>query len=115
MRLLNANLLRIKRRTINLYFLLQSRNLTKNKKCSKPKEKKQSDFAGLRTNKKDEDICFLARIDRFSKCLTVEALKKTNGAKVVNCLNEVIQINGVPQTIQFDRARWLRGKEVKKL
>ena len=39
--------------------------------CSEPNEEIQIDFGGPITNEKDQDICFLASIHRFSKYPTV--------------------------------------------
>ena len=47
--------------------------------CSEPNEEIQIDFGGPITNEKDQEINFLACIDRFSKYPTVEVFDKANG------------------------------------
>ena len=64
--------------------------------CSEPNEEIHIDFGGPITNEKDQDIHFLACIDRFSKYPTVEVFEKANGPKVIKFLDEYIHIHGVP-------------------
>ena len=59
-------------------------------------EKMQNDFGSPITNEKDQDILFLAYIDRFSKFPTVEVFDKANGPNVIKFSDEYIQIHGVP-------------------
>ena len=49
--------------------------------CSEPNEEIQIDFGGPIMNGKDQNIHFLACIDRFSKYPTVEIFEKANGPK----------------------------------
>ena len=77
--------------------------------CSEPNEEKQIDFGGPITNEKNQDIHFLASIDRFSKNPTVEVLDKTNGPNVSKFLNEYIQIHGFPRNIRLNQARCFIG------
>ena len=44
--------------------------------CTEQNEEIQIDFGGPITNEKDQDIHFLACIDRFSKCPSVEVFDK---------------------------------------
>ena len=60
--------------------------------------------------KKNQDIHFLACIDRFSKYPTVEILDKANGPNVIKFLDEYIQIHGVPGNIRLDQAQCLIGQ-----
>ena len=81
--------------------------------CSEPNEELQIVFGGPITNEKDEDIHFLACIDRFSNYPTVEVIEKANGSNVIKFLDEYIHIHGVPRNIRLDQARCLIGYEVK--
>ena len=67
--------------------------------CSEPNEEIQIDFGG--PSEKDQDIYFLACIDRFSKYHTVEVFDKSNEPNVVKFLDEYIQIHGVRRNIRM--------------
>ena len=81
--------------------------------CSEPKEEIQIDFGGPITNEKDQDIHFLACIDRFSEHPTVEVIENANGPNIIKFLDEYIHILGVPRNISLDRARCLIGYKIK--
>ena len=81
--------------------------------CSEPNEEIHIDFGGPITTEKNQDIHFLACIDRFSKCPTVEVLEKANGPNVTKFLDEYIQVHGVPRNISLDQARCLNRYKVK--
>ena len=81
--------------------------------CSEPNEEIQIDFGGPITNEKDQDIHFLASIDRSSKYPTVEVFEKANGPNVIKFLDEHIHIHGVPRNIGLAKARCLIGYKVK--
>ena len=81
--------------------------------CTEPNEEIQIDFGGPITNEKDQDIHFLACIDRFSKYPSVEVFDKANGRNVIKFLDDYIQIHGVPRNIRLDQARCLIGYKVK--
>ena len=51
--------------------------------CSEPNEEIQLHFAGPITSEKDQNIHFLACVDRFYKYPTVEVFDKTNGPEVM--------------------------------
>ena len=57
---------------------------------SEPNEEIHIDFGGPITNEKNQDIHFLACIDRFSKYPTVEIFDKANGPNVIEFLDEYI-------------------------
>ena len=80
--------------------------------CSESEEEIQIDFGGPITNEKDQDTCFLAFIDRFSKYPTVEVFDKANGCNVIKFLDEFIRIHIVPRNIRLDKARCLIGYKV---
>ena len=67
--------------------------------CTQSNIETQVDFGGLNTSGRDQDIHFLACIDRFSIYLTVEIFDKNNGPNVIKLLDEYIQIHGVPRNI----------------
>ena len=73
--------------------------------CSEPNEEIQIDLGGLITNEKDQDIHFLACIDRFSKYPTVEVFETANGPNVIKFLDEHIPIHGVPRNIRIDQEK----------
>ena len=81
--------------------------------CTEPNEEIQIDFGGPITKEKDQDIYFLACIDRFSKYPTVEVFDKANGPNVLKFLDDYIQIHGVPRNFRLDQARCLIGYKVK--
>ena len=81
--------------------------------CKEPNEEIQIDFGGPITNEKDQDIYFLACIDRFSEFPTVEVFEKANGPNVLKFLDDYIHIHGVPRNIRPDQARCLIGNKVK--
>ena len=83
--------------------------------CTEPIEEIKIDFGGPITNEKDQDIYFLACIDRFSKFPTVEVFEKANGPNVLKFLYDYIHIHGVPRNIRLDQARCLIGNKVKTL
>ena len=83
--------------------------------CFEPNDEIQTDFGGPITNEKDQDIHFLASIDRFSKYPTVEVFDEANGPNVIKFLDEYIQIHGVHRNIRLDQARCLIGYKVKKI
>ena len=57
---------------------------------SEPNEEINIDFGGPITNEKDQDIHFLACIDRFSKYPTVGVFDKANGPNVIEFLDEYV-------------------------
>ena len=59
--------------------------------------------------KKNQDIRFLACIDRFSKYPTAEVFDKANSPNVIKFLDEYVQIYGVPRNMRLDQARCLIG------
>ena len=62
--------------------------------CSETNEEIQLDFGGPPiTVERDQDIHFLACIDRFSKYPTVEVFDKANGPNEIKFLDEYIQIH----------------------
>ena len=77
--------------------------------CSEPNEEIQLDFGGPITSEKDQDIHFLACIDRFAKYPTVEVFDKDNRPSVIKFLDEYIQAHGVSRNIRLDQARCLIG------
>ena len=81
--------------------------------CSEPNDEIQIDFGGPITNEKDQDVHFLACIDRFSKYPTVEVFEKANGPNVIKFFDDYIHIHGVPRNIRLDQARCLIGHKVK--
>ena len=81
--------------------------------CTEPNEEIQIDFGGPITNEKDQDVYFLACIDRFSKFPTVEFFEKANGPNLLKFLDDYIHIHGVPRNIRLDQARCLIGNKVK--
>ena len=58
--------------------------------CTEPNEEIQIDFGGPITKEKDQDIYFLACIDRVSKFPTVEAFEKAIGRNVLKFLDDYI-------------------------
>ena len=78
-----------------------------------PNEEIQIHFGGPITSEKDQDIRFLAFIDRFSKYTTEEVIDKANGPNAIRNPNDYIQTFGVPRSIRLDQARCFLGNEIK--
>ena len=89
----------------NLKPIIRASKLRPHKNCSEPEEVIQIDFGGTTTSEKDQDIHFLALIDRFSKYPTIELFDKTNESNVVKFLDQYIQTHGVSGNIRLDQAR----------
>ena len=80
---------------------------------SEPNEEIHIDFGGPISNEKDQDIHFLACMNRFSKYPATEVFEKANGPNVIKFLDDYIQIHGVPRYIRLDAAHCLNGYKVK--
>ena len=71
------------------------------------------DFGGPIYDEKNQEIYFLACIDRFSKFPTAEVFDRANGNNILKFLQEYVLLHGIPRTIILDQARCQTGQQVK--
>ena len=63
----------------------------------------QIDFCGPIYNEKNQEVYFLACIDRFSKFPTAEVFDRANADKVLKFLQEYVLLHGIPRSIGLDK------------
>ena len=80
------------------------------KLCKVPNEEIQINFGGPIYNEKNQEIYFLACIDRFSKFPTAEVFDRANANNILKFLQEYVLL---PRTIRLDQARCQTGQQVK--
>ena len=83
------------------------------KLCKVPNEEIQIDFGGPIYNKKNQEVYFLACIDRFSKFPTVEVFDRANADIFLKILQEYVLLHGIPRSIRLDQARCQTGQQNK--
>ena len=83
------------------------------KLCKVPNEEIQIDFGGPIYIEKNQEIYFLACIDRFSKFPTAEVFDRAIADNVLKFLQEYVLLHGIPRTIRLDQARCQMGQKVK--
>ena len=83
------------------------------KLCKVPNEEIQIDFGGPIYNEKNQDVYFLACIDRFSKFPTAEVFDRDNTDNILKFLQEYILLHGIPRSIRLDQARSQTGHQIK--
>ena len=81
--------------------------------CKVPKEEIQIDFGGPIYNEKNQEIYFLACIDRFSKFPTAEVFDRANADNILKFLQGYVLLHGIPRTIRLDQAQCQMGQQVK--
>ena len=82
------------------------------KLCKAPHEKIQIDFGGPIHNEKNQEIYFLACIDRFSKFPTADVFDRANADNFLKFFQEYVFLHGIPRTIRLDQARCQTGQQV---
>ena len=78
--------------------------------CKVPNVEIQIDFGGLIYNEKNQEISFLAFIDRFSKFPT-EEFDRANADNILKFLQEYVLLHGIPRSIRLDQARCQTGQQ----
>ena len=83
------------------------------KLCKVPNEEIQIDFGGPIFNEKNQEVYFLARIDRFSKFPTAKVFDRANANNFLKFLPEYVLLHGIPRSIRLDRALRQTGQQIK--
>ena len=81
--------------------------------CKVPNEEIQIDFGGPIYNEKNQEVYFLACIDRFSKFPTVEVYDRANADNNLKFLQDYALLNGIPRSIRLDQARCQTAEQIK--
>ena len=89
----------------NLKSIIPANKWAPLKLCKFPNEEFQIDFGGPIYNEKNQEVSFLACIDRFSKFPTAEVFDKANADNILKFLHEHVLIHGIPRSIRLDQAR----------
>ena len=83
------------------------------KVCKIPNEEIQIDFGGPIYNEKNQEVYFLAFVDRFSKFLTADVFDRWNADNILKFLQEYCLLHGVPRSIILEQARCQTGQQIK--
>ena len=83
------------------------------KLCKVPNGEIQIDFGGPIYNEKNQEIYFLACIDRFSKFPTAEVFDRAKADNILKFLQEYGLLHGMPCAIRLDQARCQTGQQIK--
>ena len=81
--------------------------------CKVRNKEIQIDFGGPIYNEKNQEVHFLAFIDRFSKFPTAEVFDRPNADNILKFLQEYVLLHGLPRSIRLDQARCHTGHEIK--
>ena len=81
--------------------------------CKVPNEEIQIDFGGPIYNEKNQEVYFLACIDRFSKFPSAEVFENANADNILKFLQEYVLLHGIPRAIRLDQARCQTGQRIK--
>ena len=63
--------------------------------------------------KKNQEIYFLACIDRFSKFPAAEVIDRAKADNDLKFLQEYVLLHGIPRSIRLDQARCQAGQQIK--
>ena len=83
------------------------------KLCKVPNEEIQIDVGGPIYKEQNQEIYFLACIDRFLKLPTAEVLDRANAENILKFLQEYVLLHGIPRAIRLDQARCQTGQQIK--
>ena len=97
----------------NLKPFIRANNWAPLKLCKVPNEEYQIDFGGPIYNEKNQEIYFLACIDRFLKFPTAEVFDRANADNFLKFLQEYVLLHGIPRAIRLDQARCQTGQQIK--
>ena len=81
--------------------------------CKVPNEENQIDFGRPIYDEKNQEVYFLASIDRFSKFPTAEVSDRANPENILKFLQEYVLLRGIPRTIRLDQAQCNIGHQIK--
>ena len=76
-------------------------------------EEIQIDFGGPIYIERNQEVYFLACIDRFSQFPTAEVLDRANADNISKFLQEYVLLHGIPRSIKLDQARCQTGQQIK--
>ena len=97
----------------NLKSIIPANKWAPLKLCKVPNEEIQIGFGGPIYNEKNQEIYFLACIDRFSKFPTAEVFDRANADNILKFLQEYVLLHGTPRSIRLDQARCQTGQQIK--
>ena len=97
----------------NLKSIIPANKWAPLKLCKVPNGKIQIDFGGPIYNEKNQEIYFLACIDRFSKFPTAEVFDRANADNILKFFQEYVLLHGIPRAIRLDQARCQTGHQTK--
>ena len=83
------------------------------KLCKVPNEEIQIDFSGPIYNEKNQEVYFLACIDRFSEFPRAEVLDRANAEYILKFLQGYVLLHRVPRTIRLVQALCQTGQQSK--
>ena len=64
-------------------------------------------------NEKNQEVYFLACIDRFSKFPAAEVFGRANAHNFLKFFQDYVLLHGIPRTIRLDHAQCQNGQQVK--
>ena len=70
--------------------------------CKVPKKEIQIDFGGPIYNEKNQEVCFLACVDRFSKFPTAKVFDRANSQNILKFVQEYVLFHGILRTMRLD-------------
>ena len=70
-------------------------------------------FGGPIYNEKNQEVYFLACIDRFSKFPSAEVFDRANADNILKFLQEYVLLHGVPRSIKLDQAWCQTSQRIK--
>ena len=73
----------------------------------------QIDFGGPIYIEKNQEVYFLACIDRFSKFATVEVFDRANAEDILKFFQKYVLLHGIPRTIRLGQAQCQIGHQIK--
>ena len=97
----------------NLKSIIPANKCATLKFCKVPNEEIQIDSGGPIYNEKNQEVYFLAFIDRFSKFPTVEVFDRANADNIFKFLQEYVLLHEIPRSIRLDQARCQTGNQIK--
>ena len=97
----------------NLKSLIPANKWAPLKLCKVLEEEIQIDFWGPIYNEKNQEVFFLACIDRFSEFPSAEVFDRANADNILKSLREYLLLHGVPRSIRLDQVRCQTGQRIK--
>ena len=97
----------------NLKSIIPSSKWAPLKLCKVPIKENQIDFGGQLFIEKNQEVYFLACIDRFSKFPTAEVFDRANADNILKFLQGYVLLHEIHRTIRLDQARCRTGQQIK--